>query len=523
MSIFSQIRIPKVKKSTFDLSEESKLSMNMGDLVPICMKEVLPGDKFSINTELLIKFAPLAAPVMHRIQAYVHYFFVPTTQIWKGWEDFINPKVNVNNDVVLPTIKLAIKETGRKGTLYDYMGLPYLENGDPWGFTNKFSVLPFLAYQHIYNSYYRDENLQPFGTTSASPIDVSSIDLDHLSNTQISQLTFLRKRAWAKDYFTSALPSPQAGDDVLIPVETEIQNDGNPLRFMTRGTPVTAGNPKVGPITQTQGENISLFRDPNNNDLFFSSGLKGSNISATINDLRKALALQRFKELAERGGTRYSEMVRNFFDTYLPDWYVDRPIFLGGSKQPINIGEVVQTSSTDTTTEQALGGRAGIANSYGVVKTAHLKAPCHGFLVGILSVRPQATYQQGVERMWTRSTLYDYPFPQFSHLGEQEILNKEIKCDHAQPNGVFGYTPRYAEWKEGHCHVCGEFRDTLDYWHFGRKFTGNVNLNGAFVTCDPTTRPFVVTDGQTEHLYVNLINNIRAVRPLPYFGTPSII
>lgn len=538
-SIFTKISRPKVKRSTFNLSEEAKLSCNMGDLVPILCKEVIPGDHFKVDTELLIKFAPLAAPVMHRIKAYVHYFFVPMEQIWKDFPDFINPKVNVDGTIVPPWMFTSdflntndVKQN--IGTLADYFGLPILN--DIWvKGQNPVNAGPFLAYQHIYNSYYRDENLQEIGVPpvndpQGAPVDIEIIrDIDGQIEASklpprqtMAGITKLRKRAWAKDYFTSALPSPQAGDDVLIPVESKISSDGN-----MKMTHAHLGTTELNNIQLTRN-NILVQTDGDSvgSGVQYLSGLKSVNASATINDLRKALALQRFKELAERGGTRYSEMVRNFFDTYLPDWYVDRPIFLGGSVQNINIGEVVQTSSNNMTTEQALGQRGGIASSYGKSKTASLKAPCHGYLIGILSIRPQATYQQGLERMWMRDSLYDYPFPQFANLGEQPIYRWELYAQDVDKGEaqIFGYTPRYAEWKEGHCHVCGEFRDSLSYWHFGRKFKTAPNLNGDFISMnDVSTDPFLVVDQQTEHIYINLYNRIIAKRPLPYFGTPSIL
>lgn len=528
-SIFTKVKAPKVKRSTFNLSEEVKLSCNMGQLVPILCKEVLPSDFFTVNTELLIKFAPLAAPVMHRINAYVHYFFVPNYQICDCFADFINPKVNTAaNPVVLPYsspagFKSANQNAFAIGSLADYFGLPVMQtnwvnrSASDGGYIN---VLPFAAYQHIYNEYYRDQNLE------TPPIDISAFrttrGLITMSST-LKELTTLRNRAWKKDYFTSALPSPQAGDDVLIPMTNNvtIEADGGMFFTTDQGALPLTGD------TQLFGSRLDpglQLCDSGTNGLKYSQGLKatGVNTTATINDLRKAMALQRFKELAERGGTRYSEMVRNFFGAFLPDWYVDRPIFLGGQRVPIQIGEVVQTSQDSQSA--FLGDRAGIANGYGKTKVAKLKSPCHGYLIGILSIRPEATYQQGLERMWTRKSLYDFPFPQFANLGEQEILNQELFAGGGNDESVFGYTPRYAEFKEGHCHVCGEFRDTLKDWHFGRIFSNAPSLNKTFVQMDQIRYdPFKVTASQQEHIYVNLYNNIYAKRPLPYFGTPSII
>lgn len=531
MSLFSTIQRAKVKRSNFNLSHEVKLSMNMGTLVPFLCEEVLPSDKIKVDTELLVKFAPLAAPVMHRIKATVHYFFVPTYQICSNFEKFINPETNSDASVILPYFLAddLFSYVGiNKGGLADYFGLP-ISNADFWNNTSQhISILPFLAYQHIYNSYYRDQNLEILGVDGNLPdiedfkdltgdiFNGSGLDTDY-----VSSLFELRTRAWKKDYFTSALPSPQAGDDVLIPINSTVQADGNLVLQDSEG--VQQGKETLF----TKDGTVSTYNEDTATALKYKSGLKAVNATATINDLRKAMALQRFKELAERGGKRYPEMVRNFFGAFLPDWYIDRPIFLGGNSQPISIGEVVQTSQTTTgESGSALATRGGIASSYGRSKGAYLKSPCHGFLIGILSISPEATYQQGLSRMWTRTSVFDYPFPQFANIGEQEIYNKEIFVtgDDDVDNAIFGYTPRYAEWKHGETKICGEFRDNLSYWHFGRKFANAPTLNSSFVHQTAiSTEPFVVTDANTEHIYVDLYNNIHALRPLPYFGNPSIL
>lgn len=554
MSIFSKVAAKRPKSSVFNLSHEVKLSCNFGDLVPILCQEVLPSDKFKISTELLIKLAPLKSPMMHRIKAYVHYFFVPTYQVNKVFESFINPKVNIDNSYVLPwlaPVSLKYYAGTLVGSLPDYLGLPIL-NSD-WlnlGFDSsspsaRISLDPFRVYQHIYNSYYRDQNLE--NVFASNGVD-GLFDIErhlndsgradgYLYSAEFSALLKLRRRAWAKDYFTSALPSPQAGDDVLLPISNVIEADG---AFKLQGgsdigyesnRDVWLNSENADDYDDGIGTIYSLDDNDENQALHYHSGLKATNSTATINDLRRAMALQRFKELAERGGTRYSEMVSNFFGAYLKDYWVDRPIYLGGQVQPIQVGEVVQTSmSTENTSGDAmyLGERGGIASSYGKTKTVSLSAPCHGYVMGILSIRPEAVYQQGLERMWTRQSIFDYAFPQFAKMGEQEIYNREIFASGSADydDGVFGFTPRYAEYKVGHSHVCGEFRDTLNYWHLARVFDPNnkPTLSKEFVMMDsPSYAAFNVTDDTVEHCYVDLYNRISARRPLPYFGTPSII
>lgn len=534
MSIFSKVAIPKIKSSVFNLSEESKLSMNFGDLVPILCKEVIPNDKFTISTELLIKFAPLKAPVMHRIKAKVDYFFVPNYQLTSKFVDFINPKVNtISNPITLPYCTPHMLYSRGKvgntmiGSLADYLGLPVTQTNWLNNQTERISLLPFMAYQHIYNSYYRDQNMEIIEnqTPQSSELylvkDPYNFDRGGSFNLvwteDLIALFKLRQSAWKRDYFTSALPTPQAGDDVMIPVSGVIADNGSLQLKKSDGT-------SAGPDHNIQTlSNFEVGIDEYN-ELYYKDGLEVTGTSVSINDFRKLFSLQKFKELAERGGTRYPEMVRNFFGAFLPDFYFDRPKYLGGQVQPITIGEVVQTSqSTAGASGSAQGYRAGIAQSYGKTKTVSFKSPCHGFIIGILRIMPEATYQQGLERMWTRMSLYDYAFPQFANLGEQEILNKEIFANGDEfDDAVFGYTPRYAEYKEGHSHVCGEFRNNLDYWHFGRQFATRPALNKDFIMMGQMDYdPFNVTDSQTEHVYVNLYNNILARRPLPYFGTPS--
>lgn len=448
-SIFSKVAKKKVPSSNFNLSFEKKLSMNFGTLVPTLCEEVLPGDRFNVNTELLIKFAPLKAPVMHRLKAKVDYFFVPEFQISEVFSRFINPKVNTDsNPVVLPYlaakhIRYQTEQSGASmvGSLADYFGLPVTQTA-LWTSEKKISIRPFMAYQHIYNSFFRDQNAEPLEGANPQTTSLFLVDqyLDKegdftsgVPSNQLKNLMTLRSRAWKKDYFTSALPTPQAGEDVMIP----LGNLAPVSTYTEAGEDDTSGIhfPNVpegydGVVNVGESGDNYLYLDeagtpglgqPDNLYADLSSG------GISVNLFRQLIQLQGFKELAERGGTRYPEMVRNFFDAFLPDYWFGRPVYLGGQIQPIKIGEVVQTSqSTDGADGSAQGYRAGIASSYGFTKTFKLKAPCHGFLMGIMCIMPEATYQQGLERMWTRSSLYDFAFPQFANLGEQEILNQEI-------------------------------------------------------------------------------------------------
>lgn len=546
MSIFTKVPKPKIRYSNFNLSEERKLSCNFGELIPILCQEIIPHDKMKVSTELLVKFAPLKAPVMHRIKAKVDYFFVPNFQLSNTFANFINPKVNTDsNPVVMPYITpkmISDLSLGGVSSLADYLGLPVTQSS--WmTSTKKISPLPFMCYQHIYTNFFRDQNMEVLEgadpTTTTLFLQEAQMDatgsLGSIGNNQLKNLFTLRHSAWKKDYFTSALPSPQAGEDVMLPLggfapvntyqqgDDGMEDDTNGIHFPDAANwddfdHIVAGNGSDGYLEGSDngplGQPDNLYADLSNQSVL------------SVNLFRQLLQLQGFKEIAERGGTRYPEMVANFFGAHLPDYWFGRPLYLGGQIQDIKIGEVVQTSQTtsgDSGSPQ--GVRAGIATSYGRTKTFTLRAPCHGFLMGLLRVLPEATYQQGVERMWTRESLYDYAFPQFANLGEQEIYNREIfaKGDDNDEK-IFGYAPRYAEYKHGNCHVAGKFRTDLDYWHFGRVFSSLPTLSKSFVMMDNMDYdPFAITDGSVEHCYVNLYNNIKSRRPLPYFGRPATL
>lgn len=521
--IFSQIAAKRPPRNTFDLSHEVKLSCNMGELIPFLCQEVLPGDVMKINTQSMIRFAPMVSPVMHRIDARFYYFFVPNRLIWDDWETFATGGETGEDAPVFP-YKDTLNVTS--GSLADYLGLPNGTFTAASGVT--FSALPFRAYSLIWNEYFRDQNLQ-------DPIDFPK------TSGKDTFTYLLRKKCWEKDYFTSALPFAQRGADVTFPLGEEAvvkayqrSGTGAFIRPNNETSPWTpAADPAGIYITshvQPQGsgnilldgtDNYSAVLDPNGT---LYADLKDAT-ATTINELRRMVKLQEFLERSARGGSRYVEHIYAHWGVRADDYRLQRPQFLGGGKVPCVIGEVPQTSqTTDGETGSPQGTLAGKGLAVGESAGATMYAKEDGFLIGLMVVLPKTAYQQGVPRMFSRRDRFDYAYPEFAHLGEQEVLNKElyVSTSGEDNDGVFGYQSRYAEYKYVPNTVHGAFRDTLNFWHMGRIFENAPQLNASFVQADPTSRIWAVTDAETEHLYVQLYNDFKASRLLPKFGTPSL-
>lgn len=500
----------------FDLSHDVKMSLDMGNLVPIMCMEAIPGDRFTISAESLIRLAPMIAPVMHQIDVFTHFFFVPNRILWAGWEDFITG----NGDPAFPKINNlnAVVET-RAGSLADYLGLP-VGVDIPGG---SVSALPFAAYQKIYDDYYRDQNLID-EVLSAPTFPGGKLPNGNGNATVRTALSTLRKRAWRHDYFTSALPFAQKGDAVSLPiigdfpdVEVDAWHGAFPDGTAGLWTANTGGaNFSARVVTEADipagVENGRLFAR--------TSDLSDSATAVTINDLRTSMRLQEWLERNARGGTRYTESIHAHFGVTNPDSRLQRPEYITGSKNPVVISEVLQNSETDTSPQGNMAGH-GIAVTNGNRKSYYVQE--HGYVIGIMSILPRSAYQDGIERHWFKDDRLLYAWPTFAHLGEQEIWNKELyfSGNPSVDDATFGYTPRYAEYKYMDSKVRGEFRTNLDYWHMGRKFTSTPALNEQFISADPTKRIFAV-ESETEHsVYAHVFNRVKVRRKLPKYGTPQ--
>jgi hypothetical protein len=508
-NLFNSIKLTKPQKNSFDLSHDVKLSTQMGQLTPILALECVPGDKFNIGCESLVRFAPLIAPVMHRMDVSMHYFFVPNRIVWNNWEKFIT---DANSGIVAPYLPYNSGLYAAFNSAFpdlkinqflDYMGIPTPNTGTA---TENLNALPFAAYQCVYNEYYRDQNLQ-------TPVDYKLADgnNDTISGKYLS-LGTLRNRAWEHDYFTSSLPFAQKGAAVDIPiglVEGDLpvylnSSSGTSLN----GTPSSVNVAAQGGRTDVPAD--SLYADTSNAEIE----------PTTINDLRRAFRLQEWLEKNARGGTRYIESILSHFGVRSSDARLQRPEYITGVKTPVVVSEVLNT--TGQTDGLPQGNMAGHGLSISSGKSGSYYCEEHGYIIGIMSVMPKTAYQQGIPKTYLKNDTLDYYFPSFANIGEQPVTKNELYAFTSSQNDTFGYVPRYAEYKYMPSRVAGEFRTTLDYWHLGRIFATEPNLNSTFIECKPadTTRIFAVEDG-TDPLYCHVYNKIQAVRPMPKYGTPS--
>lgn len=516
---FNSISANTMQRASHDLSHKRIFTMNMGDLVPIMVQDVIPGDSWQLKQECLMRMMPMLAPIYHNINVYIHYFFVPNRIIWDEWEDFITGGKNGTANPVFPrfyqpsaidwsgSIKLGI------GSLADYLGFPSKQipgSAISIPSTHAFSQLPFRAYHLIYNEYYRDQNLE-----DEVPISkLSGLSMMYHGNdpTWDNQFKFIRKRAWEKDYFTSALPWTQRGTQMILPISGDA-----PVVSVNQSTGAKTTQKLGDPYATTQRYLQMGGTGTITGDQLFADM---SNInSATINELRQAFQIQKWMERSARSGSRYTEVLQSFFGVSPRDSRLQRPEFLGGGKMPLSISEVLQTSETNTT---ALGEFAGHGITYGSTARFRKFFTEHGIIIGIMSVLPRTAYCQGLPKLFRKFDKYDYFWKEFAHLGEQEIKNSEIYYDLSagnKSNDTFGYTARYNEFRYIPDTIHGQMLSNLSYWHLGRMFDTLPVLNNNFIKADPSTRIFPVQDN-SHKLIVQTYAQVRAIRPVPKYGDP---
>lgn len=490
-----------MKRNKFSLSHTKLLSCDMGELIPCGLTEILPGDSLQQATTCLVRFSPLLAPVMSPTHVQLAHWFVPHRLVWDDWEDFITGGPDGNDASTFPTMAAPASTGYAIGSLGDYLGLP---TGVP-DLTH--SALPFRGYSLIWNEWYRDQDLE------------TALTIDTSDGSDTTTNRTLQRAAWEKDYFTSARPWEQKGPAITIPIGTSadvrtaagtggligVYSDGqSAYRNMQADT---GDNERlIVHTTTTNAETNKLYAD-----LSSASGV-------TVNILREALALQRFEEARARFGSRYVEYLR-YLGVRSSDARLQRPEFLGGGRYPVQFSEVLATAenSTDSVVVGDLKGHGlGVARSNRYRRFFEE----HGYVFTFLVVKPKTLYHQGVSRTWNRRTKEDFFQKELQHIGQQEVLNKEIYWAHATPEGTFGYQDRYDEYRRMENTIAGEFRDTLDFWHFARTFASDPALNSTFVSCVPTEEPFAVPSEDT--LYIMAKHSIQARRLLSKTGTSYI-
>ena len=485
MNIFSINKPAKVDHSTFDLSHEVKLTAKFGQLIPVLMQEVVPGDKFDINTQSMIRLAPMVAPVMHRINAYIHYFYVPNRILWDNWEKFITNEYEGGAPTVLLETEVETCD------LADYLGIP--PNIYKAANNVLVSSLPGMAYLKVFNDFYRDENLH-----AEIPLTTDVYNNNYQP----------RMRSWEKDYFTSALPWAQKGTAAAMNVDLTLK----PAQMTGSGSFV-------------EGAQILVdVNAPKNNlktagaaDIVLDT-IQSAQI--TVEELRRATRLQRWLERNARSGSRYVEHLLSHWGVRSSDARLQRAEYIGGGKTPIVISEVLNTAGG--TLPQA--NMAGHGLSVGVTNQGSKYCEEHGFIVGIFSVMPEPVYSQGLNRKFKRFSNLDYYYPEFAQLGEQEVELGELYMtdDPVNNEATFGYQSRYAEYKYNPSTLHGLFRSDLEYWHLGRKFAAPPALNSTFISCYWANMERIFAVQNQQQLIVQMLHTIKARRPMPYFNDPTL-
>lgn len=539
-----------MSRSRFDRSSSYKTTFNVGQIIPFYVDEVLPGDTFSIDTSKVVRMQTLLTPVMDDIFLDTYYFFVPNRLTWNHWKQFMGENTE---SAWIPSVEYEIPQLTAPeggwniGTIADYMGIPTGVSG------LSVNALPFRAYALIMNEWFRDENLSDPLNIPVTDATVQGVNTGTFV-TDVAKGGLPYTAAKYHDYFTSALPAPQKGPDVTIPIadagtfqvvtrpeNVSYKGSATPLRFGLVDSPdqVYEGqyplyNRFLG-VNQGLGANTSKGAAGSQDNIPLLAPLnlwaEGSGVAqaATIRQLRLAFQIQKLYERDARGGTRYIEILKSHFGVTSPDARLQRPEYLGGNRIPININQVVQSSSTD-----ASGTPQGNTAAYSLTSDNHSDFTKsfveHGFLIGVMVARYRHTYQQGLERFWSRKDRFDYYFPVFANIGEQAIKNKEIYAQGTvKDDEVFGYQEAWADYRYRPNRVTGEMRSSapqsLDVWHLGDDYESLPSLSDSWIREDSKTvnRVLAVSDNVSAQLFCDIYVRNLCTRPMPLYSIPGLI
>lgn len=541
---FTQIPKMNVSRSKFIRKQDVKFTMDAGKLIPFYVDEVLPGDTFSVDTAGICRMSTPIYPVMDNCYLDVYYFYAPMRILWKHAKEFFGenntdpwtqkteykiPKIYVNTGTVAETAMVPYE-----GSILDYMGIPTkISKGNVRGNT-KINALPIRAYVKIWEEWFRDQNIDNPVLTSDGDGEEAYLDQDpekpEKRETTLTQAVRGGRPLWVNkfhDYFTSVLPSPQKGEPTLIPMSgnapvslynsSDLENKVKTDSTWNSGTYLYKESNNTSSVTVNKGNTAEML------------GVMGVELSgvqaATINNLRQAFAVQQFMEADARGGTRYREIISNHFGVNIDDKTVQIPEYLGGQRYMINVSQVVQTSATDTTSPQ--GNAAAISVTPFTENSFTKSFQEHGYVIGVCCIRNDNTYQQGIERMWSRSEKYDFYWPEFAHLGEQAVLNKEIYAQGTEDDEkAFGYQEAYAEYRYKPNRVAGLFRSnakqSLDSWHYADYYTKLPTLSQDWLASDKANINRTLAVKNQPQFIVDMLIKNESVRPMPIYGTPGL-
>lgn len=542
-----------MSRSTFDRSSSVKTSFNVGDIVPFFLEEVLPGDTFNVRTSKVVRMQTLLTPMMDNLYLDSYYFFVPNRLVWNHWKEFNGENTE---SAWIPQTEYSVPQitspTGgwSVGTVADYFGLPTGVSG------LSVSALPFRAYALVMNEWFRDQNLQ-------DPLDVPVDDATVAGVNTGNFVTDCAKgglpyiAAKYHDYFTSCLPSPQKGPDVTLkvasqadlPVVTKAVDSprssfAEGLRLGVLGSnswSENGGTSTLGMDGTFTGTRPGLLRESDVAGATTGSSWSiaptnlwavssGNAVVATINQLRMAFQIQKLYERDARGGTRYIEVLKSHFGVTSPDARLQRPEYLGGNRVPINVNQVIQQSGTGAGADTPQGTVVGMSQTTDSNHDFIKSFTEHGYIIGVMVARYDHTYQQGIERHWSRKTRFDYYWPVFANIGEQAVLNKEIFAQGtAKDNEVFGYQEAWSDYRYKPNRVTGEMRSayeqSLDVWHLADDYASLPSLSDSWIREDKNTvdRVLAVKSTVSDQLFADIYVSNRATRPMPMYSVPGLI
>lgn len=534
-----------LSRSTFDRSSSVKTSFNAGDIVPFFLEEVLPGDTFNVKSSKVVRMQTLLTPMMDNVYLDTYYFFVPNRLVWQHWKEFNGENTESawipETTYEVPQITSPAGTGWDVGTIADYFGIP---TGIP---NLSVSALPFRAYALVINEWFRDQNLQDPLVVPLDDATVAGVNTGlFVSDVAKGGKPYIAAKY--HDYFTSCLPAPQKGPDVLIPsatageypVVTRSQNiDGSlitqPLHVKYLGTPTVAPNTPLfsgsGVQDSTRYVNAESSTGQSNGSPVFDNlyAVASGGIGATINQLRLAFQVQKLYERDARGGSRYIEILKSHFGVTSPDARLQRPEYLGGNRVPININQVIQQSGTQsgTTPQGTVVGMSQTTDSHSDFIKSFTE---HGFIIGVMCARYDHTYQQGLERFWSRKDRFDYYWPVFANIGEQAVKNKEIYAQgNAEDDEVFGYNEAWADYRYKPNRVTGEMRSaykqSLDVWHLADDYASRPSLSDSWIREDKANidRVLAVQSSVSNQFFADIFVQNRATRAMPIYSVPGLI